>query len=337
MNSALVGLILVTLLVIATLGWSLRPRPPAPAQLTPVPPVAVASPSSSPLPAPDASTPAPVPTSWPIAVAQSDLPNALNPGTCMQYSPIGPARHLVVFLDAGHGGVDSGAVGTTSSGAKISEETATLAVELRALDLLRSAGYSVVVSRTTDTAVAKLATSDYVYGTLTARAVRLDALARAACANAAKADALVAIHFNADSSTEYGGVMTIFDDARSFTPENLRLATLVQTELTDTYRSAGLGIADLGTVADSASGTPALTARGAAYGHLIELGPQSSGWVDHPSSMPGILVEALHLSRPAEADFANGAMGQGLIASALVVGIERFLGSGTAPPLLNAS
>jgi N-acetylmuramoyl-L-alanine amidase len=337
MNSALVVVILVSLLGIATLGWSLKPRTPAPPQLTPAARAAVATPSASPMPAADAPTPAPVPTSWPIAVAQSDLPSAINPGTCIQYSPIGPARHLVVFLDAGHGGVDSGAVGTTSSGVSISEEAATLAVELKALDLLRHAGYGVVVSRTTDTGVAKLATSDYVYGTLTARAVRLDALARAACANTAKADALVAIHFNADSSTQYGGVMTIFDDARSFTPQNLRLATLVQAELTDTYRSAGLGIADLGIVADSASGTPALTARGAAYGHLIELGPQSSGWVDHPSSMPGILVEALHLSRPAEADFANGAKGQSLIASALVAGIEKFLGSGTAPPVLNAS
>jgi N-acetylmuramoyl-L-alanine amidase len=337
MNSALVALIAVTVLGIATLGWSLKPRSPAPAQPSPAAQVAIAEPSSSPIPVADATTPSPVPTSWPIAVAQSDLPNALNPGTCIRYSPIGPATHLVVFLDAGHGGVDSGAVGTTSSGTKISEAAATLAVELRALDLLRNAGYGVVVSRTTDTGVAKLAASDYTYGTLTARAVRLDALARAACANTAKADALVAIHFNADSSTQYGGVMTIFDDARSFTSENFRLATLVQTELTDTYQSAGLGIANLGTVADSASGTPALTARGAAYGHLIELGPQSSGWVDHPSAMPGILVEALHLSRPAEADFANGAKGQSLIASALVAGIEKFLGSGTAPPVLNAS
>ena len=131
--------------------------------------------------------------------------------------------------------------------------------------------------------------------------------------------------------------MTIYDDARSFTPENLRLATLVQTELADTYRSAGLEIADLGTVPDSLSGTPALTARGAAYGHLIELGPHSSGWVDHPSAMPGILVEALHVTRPAEADFASGAAGQALIASALVAAIEKFLDSGTQPTSLGAA
>lgn len=238
----------------------------------------------------------------------------------------------MVFLDAGHGGVDPGTVGHTSSGVALKEETLSLAVELSALPLLRAAGYNVVVSRTTDTTVARLVASDYVYGSLTAHAVRLDAIARAACANAAKADVLVAIHFNADSSPAWGGVMTIYDDARSFTPENLRLATIMQTELTDTYEGAGLEIADLGTVADSESGTPALTARGAAYGHLIEIGPPSSGWVDRPSVMPGILVEALHISRPYEADFANSSTGQNLIAAALVAGIEKYLDSGTPPP-----
>jgi N-acetylmuramoyl-L-alanine amidase len=270
--------------------------------------------------------PSPPPSNWPVMVSQPDLPNGLNPTACMQYAPTGLDRHQVVFLDAGHGGVDPGAVGNTSSGAVIEEKAANLAVELNARELLRAAGYGVVVSRTADTTVARLVTSDYDNGLLTAHAVRLDALARAACANAANAVVLVAIHFNAGDSPAFGGVMTLFDDARSFTPQNLRLASLVQTTLTDAYRVNGLEIADLGTVADSMSGTPALTARGAAYGHLIELGPESSGWVDHPSVMPGILVEAMHVSRPSEADVANSPNGQTLIAGALVAGIEKFLG-----------
>ena len=336
-SSGSVALVAVTIAAVVTAGCSATPQSAGRPRTSPSAPVSFAVPSSSPTTQPDSPSPSPIPTSLPIVVAQSDLPNALNPGTCIEYSPTGRARHQVVFLDAGHGGLDPGGVGSTSSGAPIDEETAALAVELRALGLLRGAGYSVVVSRTTDTTVARLVTSDYVFGSLTAHAVRIDALARAACANAAGAAVLVAIHFNADSNPEFGGVQTVFDDARSFTPENLRLAELVQAELTDAYRGVGLDISDLGTVADSESGTPALTARGEAYGHLIELGPQSSGWVDHPSVMPGVLVEALHLTRPPEADLASNPKGQALIASALVSGIEKFLDPGTPPPLLGAS
>lgn len=336
-NAAIVACVLTAIAVVGGIVWWVNPHLLNHPQATPAVPAPTAIPSSSPEVPTAHLSPSPSPTSWPVEVSQPDLPDALNPNTCIEYAPTGRDRHQVLFLDAGHGGVDPGAVGTTSSGAAIEEKTATLAVELDALTLLRAAGYEVVASRTADTTVARLATSDYSTGLLTAHAVRLDAMARAACANAANAAVLVAIHFNADGNPAFGGVMTIFDDARSFTTENLRLASLVQAALTDAYRAAGIGIADLGTVADSEGGTPALTARGAAYGHLIELGPESNGWVDHPSVMPGILVEASHVTRPSEADLASGPAGQTLIASAIVIGIEKFLGSGTPPSMLTAS
>ena len=45
----------------------------------------------------------------------------------------------------------------------------------------------------------------------------------------------------------------------------------------------------------------ALTSQGAAYGHLMILGPALHGWFDNPSQMPGALCEPLFLTDPGEA------------------------------------
>ena len=65
-------------------------------------------------------------------------------------------RHQTVFLDAGHGGIDPGGVGTTSAGTAIDEAHLTLPVELDAMQLLRAEGFRVVVSRTTQSTVVRL-------------------------------------------------------------------------------------------------------------------------------------------------------------------------------------
>ncbi len=71
-----------------------------------------------------------------------------EPGACMEYPPTSGDRHLTVFLDAGHGGLDPGGVGETESGQTIYEADETLPVELDTMALLRAKGYTVVVSRT---------------------------------------------------------------------------------------------------------------------------------------------------------------------------------------------
>ena len=83
-------------------------------------------------------------------------PSGFSRGACLAFSPTAPARHQTVFLDAGHGGRDPGAVGSTQSGRTIYEAGETLAVELDTLALLRAAGFRVVVSRTRDSSVLRL-------------------------------------------------------------------------------------------------------------------------------------------------------------------------------------
>jgi N-acetylmuramoyl-L-alanine amidase len=224
-----------------------------------------------------------------------------------------------VFIDPGHGGLDPGVVGGTAAH-QVLEKDAALAVALRLSDLLRAAGYRVVMARTQDTTVIKLSASDSVYGSLTADAEHRDLEARAACANAAGAAALLSIHFDAFGDPSVGGTETFYDAARTFAPASLKLATDVQAALV-----AALGTADRGVWTDDQLAAPTLTTTGSTYNHLIELGPLSAGWVDAPSQMAGALVEPLFLTKPSEAQTAADPAGQQEIAAALEAGLVKFL------------
>ena len=259
--------------------------------------------------------PAPPSTS----VANHVLLPDLESGACMSLPPSHAGSGQTVFIDPGHGGLDPGVVGGTSAH-PVLEKDVTLAVALRLSDLLRAAGYRVVMARTQDTTVIKLSASDSVYGSLTASAEHRDLAARAGCANAAGAAALLSIHFDAFDDPSVGGTETFYDAARTFAPASRTLATDVQTALV-----AALGTADRGVWTDDHLAAPTLTTTGSAYNHLIELGPMSAGWVDSPSQMAGALVEPLFLTNPSEARLAAGSSGQQVIAAALEAGLVKFL------------
>jgi N-acetylmuramoyl-L-alanine amidase len=252
-------------------------------------------------------------------VANHALLPDLESGACMSLAPTHAGSGQTVFIDPGHGGLDPGVVGGTAAH-PVLEKDATLAVASRLSDLLRGAGYRVVMARTQDTTVIKLSASDSVYGSLTASAEHRDLAARAACANAAGAAALVSIHFDAFSDPSVGGTETFYDSARTFAPSNKRLAADLQSALV-----AALGTADRGVWTDDQLAAPTLTSSGSSYNHLIELGPMSAGWVDAPSTMAGALVEPLFLTNPAEARLAADQSGQQQIAAALEAGVEKFL------------
>src|SRR5437879_3854294 len=119
----------------------------------------------------------------------------------MSFAPTHGRSNKTVFAAAGHGGLDPGVVGTSTSGRTVQEKDATLAVATRLMAVLRNDGYVVVMARTQDTTVIKLSATDSNYGAITSSGVRRDLAARAACANATGADVLVSIHF--DRSEEH--------------------------------------------------------------------------------------------------------------------------------------
>jgi len=262
-------------------------------------------------------------------------PAAFSPGACVAYAPTTGDRHATVFLDAGHGGLDPGAVGSTSSGAAVDEGTVTLPVELDAARLLRAAGYRVVVSRTTNSNVVRLTPADLSGGVLSLQGAHDDVAARDVCANLAGAAVLIGIYFDSGASPSDGGSVTTYDAARPFSPADRRLATLVQRDTLAAMNAQGWQIPDDGVQPDSVEGslvptssTSPIAEAAAHYGHVLLLGPADPGFFATPSQMPGALVEPLFVTDPFEGTLAASPSAQQVIARGIARAVEQYLGSG---------
>jgi N-acetylmuramoyl-L-alanine amidase len=253
-------------------------------------------------------------------------PPYFSPGACVAFPPTTGNRHLTVFLDAGHGGLDPGAVGVTESGHVIDEADQTLPVVLDTTTILRQAGFRVVVSRTGPTTVLRLGPSDVSGDVLTDVGVHDDVAARDICANMAHANVLVGVYFNAGATAASAGCITAYDADRPFATANLRLADLVQTDVLATMNAQGWQIPDIGVQTDQGLGS-SQTAAGQAYGHLMLLGPAKTGYFSTPSTMPGALIEPLFITDPFEGSIAASTNGQQVIAAGLARAIEQYFAS----------
>lgn len=245
---------------------------------------------------------------------------------CVAYAPTSGDLHTTVFIDPGHGGPDPGASGTAPDGKLLQERTYTLAVAEDALPRLQHDGYRVVLARIDDSAVARLVPGSLAGGVYTAAGEHADIEARVDCANAAGAQVLLSIHFDSYGDPSVGGAETLYDPDRPFSAQSLRFAGLVQQSVLAGLAQHGWQVPDRGVQDDTTAGTPALTPQGAAYGHLLELGPALPGWFDHPSQMPGALSEPLFLTDPGEAAVLDSTAGQEALAAALVYAINQYFG-----------
>jgi N-acetylmuramoyl-L-alanine amidase len=237
-----------------------------------------------------------------------------------------------VFLDAGHGGIDPGGVGTTQAGHTTFEANATLPVELDAMALLRAKGFRVVVSRTRNTSVLRLGPEDVSDGSLTLQGAHDDVAARDVCANLANANVLVGIYFDASASSQTAGSLTAYDAARPFSAANVRLAGLLQNDVLAAMDAQGWAIPNDGVLSDgglgSSVGNPSvggLAAQSAAYDHLLLIGPAVAGYFSTPSEMPGAVIEPLYITDPFEGSIADSTHGQMVIARGIATAIEQFL------------
>lgn len=137
-----------------------------------------------------------------------DIP-ATNPS--LSYSLTQGLKGKVIAIDPGHGGSDSGAVGSYSQ-----EKDITLAISKRLQTILTDAGATVLMTRTTDVDV---------YGPYAGAVEELQA--RANVANAAKADVFVCIHIDSFDSPSAGGVTAYYN---SKTPYDYSLAKYIHDE-----------------------------------------------------------------------------------------------------------
>ncbi|HXX88658.1 MAG TPA: N-acetylmuramoyl-L-alanine amidase [Acidimicrobiales bacterium] len=264
--------------------------------------------------------------------ARSLAPASFSAGACVALAPTAGDRHRTVFLDAGHGGIDPGAVGTTTQGATVDEADATLPVELDAATLLRAQGFRVVVSRTGNSSVTRLGAADLSGGVLSLQGAHDDVVARALCADLARADALVGIYFDSGASQADAGSLATYDTVRPFAAANEQLANLLQQDVLATMNAQGWAIPDAGVLPDSQEGSlvqsssdSPLAAAAARYGHLLLLGPAMAGYFSTPSEMPGAVIEPLFVTDPFEASIAASSTGQQVIAEGIATAVETFL------------
>ena len=253
-------------------------------------------------------------------------PAVFAPGSCVSFAPTSGQRGTTVFIDAGHGGPDPGAVGVTVTGRTVHEASETLSVALDSLALLRASGYRVVLSRTGASAVALPARGDLLGGVFTGQGVHRDLIARDLCANVAKASILLGVYFNASVSASVSGSLTLYDAARPFWRANLRLAELMQRAVLARLNADGWSVPDDGVRPDVGFGS-SVTSADRAYGHLLIIGPAKAGYFSTPSEMPGALIEPLFLTNPSEASIADSVRGQQAIARGLATAVQQYFGA----------
>lgn len=238
-------------------------------------------------------------------------------------APAKPAP--VVYLDPGHGGVDTGTQGYTSSGQVVYEKTVVLQIALRTAALLRQDGITVVMTRTTDKdpcAVPSDLTDD---GTeLTADGVLNDLQCRINKANAAHADVFLSIHMDAFQDPTIGGTETFYDPDRTFGAQNAKLAQMIQSDVLGQLHQAGYTTNDRGITNDTQLQAESMGAMPSSYDHLVVLGPGVPGLLT-PTAMPGALCEVFFLSDPSEANAVVQPSVQNLVATGFALALEQFL------------
>lgn len=146
----------------------------------------------------------------------------------------------VVAVDAGHGGPDSGAIGSRGT----MEKEVALAVAQRIAKLLEARGAKVIMTRPGDQDVGLYERTDKE--------------------NYAKADIFVSVHINSNTNPSIGGTTSYIYNGKENTsqialiPESARLARYVQAELLKTLGLRDLGVRDANFVVLRTSNMPAI-------------------------------------------------------------------------------
>ncbi|MCC3376615.1 N-acetylmuramoyl-L-alanine amidase CwlD [Cohnella sp. REN36] len=144
----------------------------------------------------------------------AEIPTTETGGTYLST----PLAGKVIALDAGHGGVDGGAVSRDG----VIEKDINMAIVLYLRDYLQQAGALVVLTREGDHDLAAPDRKGY------AKRKTEDLLNRASTIQRKKADFAVTVHMNSVPSPKWSGAQTFYYDGN---PDSGRLATLIQNEI----------------------------------------------------------------------------------------------------------
>lgn len=238
------------------------------------------------------------------------------PGNVVARSHHSKPRPLVVVLDPGHGGPDTGAA---SADGTLVEKTMNLRVATLAAIDLRHLGFRVYLTRTRDTAV-NVPPRDLNHDGKIDHVDELDA--RTLFANRHHADVFVSIHFDGAGDPSVHGTHGYYCPARPFWRSSQRLATVLTTSVSASLRTAGFDDPNEGVLTDVADVVPQTRAD---YPWFLVLGPSLKHFVIG-SAMPGALIETLFMSSPHDDSIMRRPAGLAALARGYATGILAYFG-----------
>jgi N-acetylmuramoyl-L-alanine amidase len=201
----------------------------------------------------------------------------------------------VVYIDAGHGGIETGAVHVGTDGkVDLIERDLNLRIALKLRALLERNGYGVAMSRETAASPNTPAIDRNNDGRVNNRDEYQAVVDKAI---ESKADLFVSIHNNGSTNKEISGTEVWFSPVRAFADKNLLFARLLQSNLVASIRALGYNVVDRGIKDDSNF----RVFNGRAY-EIFVLG-EADATRFHPraADVPGALGESLFLSNEADA------------------------------------
>jgi N-acetylmuramoyl-L-alanine amidase len=222
-------------------------------------------------------------------------------------TPIAELLHpppYTVFVDAGHGTLDSGA-----SNGDLLEKDVNVDVATRLAPMLGASGYNVYLSRWGDYTLTPFPANTYENR-------RDEIQARVDVANTVHADILVSIHFNGGPESAQG-LEVYYNPDRSFGQYNWTLADLTRQGLVNHIRSADYDVPDRGVKNDAGVCCNPVNP------HSWILGT-NDGF--RPSMMPGIIGEAMFVSNDFEAQQLWRPEMRQAIAEGYKDGIDAYFG-----------
>ena len=201
----------------------------------------------------------------------------------MEYMPV---ANKTIVLDAGHGGIDPGAMNKDKT---ILEKDVNLEITKKLRDLLESSGATVIMTRDRDVSLYQ---ED---GNKTTRQKYNENLKnRKKIINESNADIFVSIHLNAFEQSKYYGAQTFYPKGKE---DGKELAQFIQDELKR--------------VVDQDNDR--------------KIKPRDDIYLLKNATMPSVLIECGFLSNEKESQLLADSKYQDKIAWAIYVGIQKYL------------
>lgn len=198
-----------------------------------------------------------------------------------------PITNKTIVLDAGHGGIDSGA---SSNDKTIYEKNINLSITLKLKELIEASGGLVILTRDDDSSLYEESENKTIR-----QKYNENLKNRKKIVDESDADMFISIHLNSFTESKYSG-------AQTFYPEGMNDSKILAKSIQD----------ELKRVVDNTNN------------RVIK--PRDNLYLLKNCKMPSVLIECGFLSNNKEANLLNDEKYQDKIAWSIYAGIQKYLG-----------